>query len=145
MDVDPEVLWVPAKTASKRSMSAEHKAALAEGRKAGAAVRAYLDALEAHRPKRGRRRTKESIEARLASIEDQIPDAEPLKRVSLIQDRNDLQAELDRQDETTNLDELEQRFIEHAADYSARKGISYAAWREVGVPAAALKAAGISR
>ena len=32
-----------------------------------------------------------------------------------------------------------------AKGYSERKGISYAAWREAGVPAATLKAAGISR
>lgn len=36
-------------------MSAEHKRALAVGRDEGRAVRQYLEALEAHKPKRGRR------------------------------------------------------------------------------------------
>ena len=40
---------------------------------------------------------------------------------------------------------LEKAFIGAAASYSARKKISYAAWRENGVSAAVLKAAGISR
>ena len=46
----------------------------------GRAVRRYLEALEAHKPKRGRKRTPESIEKRLARIEDELPDADPLNR-----------------------------------------------------------------
>ena len=56
-------------------MSDEHKAALAEGRRQGAAVRAYLEALENNRPKRGRRRTPESMMAKLAELEASIGDA----------------------------------------------------------------------
>ena len=47
-------------------MSDEHKAALAEGRTQGRAVRNYLDALEATKPKRGRKRTPDSVKKRLA-------------------------------------------------------------------------------
>ncbi len=36
-------------------------------------------------------------------------------------------------------------FIEHAAAFAERKGISYATFREMGVPAAVLKEAGITR
>ena len=36
-------------------------------------------------------------------------------------------------------------FVQVAATYSARKGISYAAWRAVGVDAAVLNKAGIGR
>ena len=56
-------------------MSDEHKAALAEGRKQGRAVRNYLEAVEATKPKRGRKRTPESIEARLGRIDEEIEDA----------------------------------------------------------------------
>ena len=38
-------------------MTDEHKAALAQGRSEGRAVRDYLDALRANKPKRGRKRT----------------------------------------------------------------------------------------
>ena len=58
--------------AKKSSMSVEHKAALAEGRRQGAAVRNYLEALEQHRPKRGRKRTSESIRKRLGVIEAEL-------------------------------------------------------------------------
>jgi hypothetical protein len=40
---------------------------------------------------------------------------------------------------------LEAGFIKVAAAYSKRKGISYAAWRAVGVEPTVLKQAGISR
>ena len=71
-------------------MSDSHKAALAEGREQGRAVRRYLEALEAHKPKRGRKRTQESIEKRLAGIEEQLPDADPLTRLHLVQERMNL-------------------------------------------------------
>jgi hypothetical protein len=51
--------------ASKRIVSDSHKAAMAKGREESRAVSADLGALEAHRLKRGRRRTPESIRARL--------------------------------------------------------------------------------
>jgi hypothetical protein len=40
---------------------------------------------------------------------------------------------------------LESAFVKSARSYSERKGISYAAWRQVGVEPAVLKKAGISR
>jgi hypothetical protein len=133
------------KKSRKRSMSDEHKAALAAGRNEGRAVRRYLEALEAHRPKRGRKRTPESIQKRLDTIDNQLTAADPLSRVNLIQERMDLQSELAAMDEKVDLTELETAFVRAAADYSSRRGISYAAWREAGVTASVLKQAGISR
>lgn len=126
-------------------MSEDHKAALAEGRNQGRAVRRYLEALDAHKPKRGRKRTPESIGKRLARIEVELVNADALKRLQLIQERLDLSAELESSGDRVDLSELEKGFIEAAAAYSARKGISYAAWRELGVDAAVLKRAGVTR
>lgn len=126
-------------------MSEEHKAALAEGRNQGRAVRRYLEALEAHKPKRGRKRTPESIKKRLDRIDAELADADPLKRVQLIQERLDLTSELDSAGAKVDLSELEQGFVDAARGYSERKGISYAAWRELGVDASVLKRAGIRR
>jgi hypothetical protein len=126
-------------------MSAQHKAALAVGRSEGRAVRNYLEALEAHKPKRGRRRTPESISARLEKIEADLDSAEPIKRVDLIQERLNLEAELAAYDNRKDISELEGAFIDAAAGYSDRKGITYAAWREAGVSAATLSAAGVTR
>ncbi len=129
-----------------RTMSAAHKAALAQGRTQGRAVRVYLEALDASRPKRGRKRTPESIEARLAKVVAEIPDAPPVQRLQLVQERMDLEAELTAASApSVDLEALEREFVDAAKGYSQRKGISYAAWREAGVPAATLKAAGISR
>ena len=135
---------MPTKKSSK-GMSAEHKAALAEGRAQGRAIREYLEALEAHKPKRGRKRTPESMKKRLAALEKDIVDADPMKRVALIQERIDLEQELAAAEVGVDLTTLEKDFVTYAKDYSERKNISYAAWREVGVSAATLKDAGISR
>jgi len=126
-------------------MTDQHKAALAEGRAESRAVKNYLEALEENKPKRGRRRTKESIENRLERIEADLPTANPLNRVKLIQERMDLTAELNASEEPVDLSDLEKAFVENAKGYSERKGISYAAWRELGVAPAVLKKAGITR
>ncbi len=134
--------------ATKRTrtpMSDEHKAALAEGRNQGRSVRRYLEALDAHRPKRGRKRTPDSMRKRLDKIDVELASADPLKRLQLIQERLDLTAELEAASEKVDLSGLEKEFVDAAAAYSARKGISYAAWRELGVEPGVLKRAGISR
>lgn len=131
--------------ASKATMSDEHKAALAAGRTEGRAVRQYLEALESHKPKRGRQRTAESISARIATIDKKLFTADPLTRVLLAQERLDLEAELAGKDDTVDIGGLEAEFVAAAAAYGARKGISYTAWRSVGVDADVLKRAGISR
>ncbi len=131
--------------APRKEMTEEHKAALAEGRAQGRAVRNYLEALDAHRPKRGRKRTPESMRARLATIESSIDSADPMTRLQLVQERIDLAAAIAAAETTIDLSALEEGFVAAAAAYGERKGISYSAWREVGVPAAVLKRAGIGR
>ena len=126
-------------------MSADHKAALAQGRSEGRAVRDYLAALRANKPKRGRKRTPDSINKRISGIEDQLATADPLTEVKLIQERFNLSRELETMDSQIDLQSLEDEFVGVASSYSARQGISYAAWREVGVPASVLKRAGVSR
>ena len=126
-------------------MSNEHKAALAEGRDQGRAVRRYLEALDANKPRRGRKRSPDSVKKRLAAIDTEIATADPLRRVHLVQERSDLQAELDASESTVDIDALEKDFVAAAAPYSERKGITYATWREVGVPAGVLQRAGIGR
>src|SRR2546430_325964 len=99
----------PAKPA--RTMSDEHKAALAAGREQGRVVRRYLEALEAHRPKRGRKRTAEGIPRRLAAVEEQLATADPLARLHLVQERMDLQGQLESGGEETDIAGLESEFV----------------------------------
>jgi hypothetical protein len=126
-------------------MTDEHKAALAAGRVEGKAVRDYLEALRSNKPKRGRKRTADSIRKRLAEIDAELPFADAVRTLRLVQDKLDLQAELETADAKVDVTALEAAFVKVAKSYGTRNGISYTAWREVGVPAAALKAAGISR
>jgi hypothetical protein len=126
-------------------MTDDHKAALAVGRSESRAVRDYLEALKANKPKRGRKRTPESIARRLEAIEAEFLETDPLGELKLIQERMDLQEELESMDTGVDITALEAEFVTVAGSYSHRQGISYAAWREVGVDAAVLKQANISR
>lgn len=128
-----------------KKMTTEHKQALAAGRAEGRAVKAYLDALEQQRPRRGRKRTPDSIKKRLAAIEKALPDASSLQRLQLVQERRDLEQELAASSEKADLTKLEADFVKVARAYSERKGIQYASWRELGVSADVLKKAGVSR
>ena len=136
---------MPVKKSSKRSMSDDHKASLAQGRSEGRVVRNYLEALSANTPKRGRRRTPESIDRRLATIEAELPEADAMRRLKMVQERRDLLAERETLAAPVDLRALEDAFVEIVESYSARQGISYQSWREVGVPAAVLSRAGVSR
>jgi len=128
-----------------RRMSDEHKAALAEGREQGRAVRRYLEALESNKPKRGRKRTTESISRRLNDIEQKLATADPLTRLHLTQERMDLQRQMAAGDSNVDMAALEAEFIQAAGPYSRRKGITYQAWREAGLEPRVLKAAGLTR
>lgn len=129
-------------------MTAAHKAALAAGRDESRAVRAYLEALESVAPKRrGRRRTPDSIKTRLATVAAALPDAAPLNRLQLLQEKTDLERELTTLTNARDVDltALRKAFIKAAKSYGQRKGIQYATWRAAGVDAATLKDAGITR
>ena len=126
------------------AMSQAHKAALAQGRRESKAISNYLGAIESRRP--GHQVTRESLEARLAGIDERIAaEPNPLKRVELVQSKLDSQKALQLMGEAQNEADVEKGFVENAASYSERKGITYGAWREAGVPAAVLKKAGIAR
>ena len=112
-----------------------------------AAIRDYLKALEQNAPQRGRKRTTESVGRQLATLEGELAGASVTKRLSLIQQRIDLEAELEALSQAASVDltALEAGFATYAAAYGGRRGISYAAWREIGVSSATLKSAGIRR
>jgi len=126
-------------------MTDDHKAALARGRVEGRAVREYLESLKANRPRRGRRRTPESIKARLAVIERELAKADALTELKLRQERRNLEAELHSGSAGVDHAALEKAFVQVAKSYSERQGISYSTWRDQGVDAAVLKKAGIQR
>ena len=99
------------RTAKKRTVSDEHKAAMAQGRNESRAVNQYLSALDSHRPKRGRKRTPESIEKRLKAIETQLETASGVNRLSLVQERLDLNRELEGMTASSDIGDLEEEFV----------------------------------
>jgi uncharacterized protein YicC (UPF0701 family) len=128
-----------------KAVTAQHKAAMAVGRNESRAVRLYLEALTANRPKRGRKRTTDSIAKRLAAIEEQLTSAEALTKVNLLQEQANLKSELKSAGDNVDMSELEASFIASVKTYSERKGISYSIWRSMGVDADILSKGGISR
>ena len=79
------------------------------------------------------------MQARLADEKD------TLKQVELHQARLEIVEALADAGDAIDLSKMEAEFAQVASAYSDRKGISYAAWRSVGVPAAVLKKAGVTR
>lgn len=124
------------------AMSDEHKAALAQGRKESRAIKAYLEALDARKP--GPPVSKDSLQKRLDNVNEKLGVTEnPLEKVDLIQSKLDIEKAIDEVENTQDFTALESGFVDSVASYSDRKGVSYTAWREYGVPAAVLKSAGI--
>ena len=103
-------------------MTDSHKAALERGRAEGRIVRDYLEALRSNKPKRGRKRTADSINKRLAAIETSLPTASAIDELQLIQERRDLNAELASLGIGVDMGEIEESFVER------RQGI----WRAQG-------------
>jgi hypothetical protein len=125
-------------------MSDEHKAALAQGRRESRTIKRYLDALGKRRP--GRPVTRESLERKLEGLDAKLAaESDALRRVDLVQRRLEAAQSLAAMADSADLGVLESGFVEVAKSYSERKGISYSAWREVGVSADVLRRAGIGQ
>ncbi|MBV8949960.1 MAG: hypothetical protein JOZ99_03730 [Actinobacteria bacterium] len=125
------------------TMTQSHKDALARGREASRHVRAYLEALEQHRPRRGRQRSPESIRRQLAELDAELGKAGAMRKLELIARRMQLEGELSAKNAKVDLATLRRNFIKHAPQYARSKGIPAQAFREAGVPAADLREAGL--
>ena len=126
------------------AMSDEHKAALAQGRKEARAIKQYLDVLAARKP--GRPVTPERLKKRIADLEGRIAaESDPMRALEMRQARLDAEAALAKAPATVDMESLEAGFVACAKAYADRKGLSYTAWREQGVPAPILAKAGIPR
>jgi hypothetical protein len=117
------------------------------GRDQGRVIRRYLGVLEASRSNRGVKRTVEAITSRLMKIDELLVSSDPLARLHLTQERIDLHAELVRTGNGQELDmaALEKEFVKVAKAYGDQTGITFAAWRQVGVETEVLDRAGIVR
>jgi hypothetical protein len=110
-----------------------HKSALVNGRAEGKIIREYLELVEDLKPRRGRRRTKDSISKRLNQIEAEIVGAEPVRRLYLIQERMNLRNEFSRFRTREDHLALEKAFISVARSFSERNHVTFEAWKEFGI------------
>jgi hypothetical protein len=109
-----------------------------------AAVRRYLEALQSPPKLRSGWRNPDQ---RLGELNEFLErkGIDPLARLSAVQERMDLSAYMDGSGVGSDFDQIKTDFVAAAASYAQRKGISYAAWRACGVPAAVLREAGIKQ
>jgi hypothetical protein len=115
-------------------------------RELGRVVRRYLGALEASRSSKGKRRNIEAVQSRLLKIDELLVTADPLARLHMTQERIDLHADMVRlANGELDLSSLEKDFIRVAKSYGDTTGVTYAAWRQVGVDTEVLDQAGIVR
>ena len=129
----------------KTAMSDAHKAALAKGREEGRVVRRYLEALESTKPRRGRKRTT-GLDHQASQHHRRSADrCRCIEPAPPVQEKQQLEAELSQTGDTVDLAALEKEFIKVARAYGDRKGITYSAWRTVGVSAPVLQQAKIAR
>jgi hypothetical protein len=134
------------KRAAKKAMSPTHKRALAAGRSESLAVNAYLAALNVPK-KRGRKVSAAALRTRLNAAEERARTKIGVDRVLAHQEARDLRARLGsaRKHASADIKRLEQEFVRVAKGFSERRGISYGAWRDAGVPADVLKQTRIKR
>jgi hypothetical protein len=130
---------------AKRQVSDSQKKAMARGRANSRVVKEYLEALERNRPRRGRKRTPAGIRKRLDAIANEMDDATQLAKLDMVQERINLEAELDQLLAVEDITDKQKAFVSIANEYSESRGISWAAWREMGVPSEVLREAGLTR
>lgn len=122
----------------------EHKEAMPRGRYEAPVVKRYLERFQS-RPDQ-RRRSPEQLKDRIRDLEGRVAQEDnPLRRLELVQDRIEAERALADIESEEDIEGLEEEFKQVVASYSERKGISYAAWRELGVPARVLREGGVSR
>lgn len=129
----------PKKAVRQGPRSEEWKQASKAGHEQAKAIDAYFEML-------GKPRTLVPREGAIRKLEAELQSAKGVKRVVAMQRLNDAQIKLQL---STNggpgRQEVEAMFVAHAAAFSAKKGITYGTWRDAGVPARVLKAAGIAQ
>lgn len=131
-------------TTTERKLSPEHKDALALGRKRSKIVNDYLTVIDSDKPKRGRKRTQESINKRLAAIDAELVSSTMVKRLRLLTEAESLQKEQEKLVDNEKIKELEDQFVEVAKEFDNGR-IPYPAWRALGVSTEVLDRAGITK
>lgn len=123
-------------------MSASTRERIAESRRQNSAVRRYLQHVRAG--KRGRGAEPETLRKRIERTRAAIEACDDLlQELELRQQIIDLEKRLAATEDAPGSFDLEEAFVKEAGNYSARTGVGWKAFRQMGVPAAVLRRAGI--
>lgn len=132
----------PAKRAAKKSQgkrTEEWKQASRAGHAQAKAINEYLAMLDVPQ-------TRLPSEKLLHKLQGEMQSEKGVKKILAIQRFNDARMRLLLATSGgPGREEIELAFIEHVKPYSEKKGITYGTWREAGVPARVLKAAGLAQ
>lgn len=128
-------------------MSAAHKKALADGRRMSKTVDTYIRAIQTPNA-RGRKVSAAQIKSRLEEARQKVTTETGVNMLLAVQAVRDLDVKLHTRtngNSETARKQATAAFIKIAAAFSKSRNISYASWRDIGVPASVLKQAGIAR
>lgn len=131
---------------AKRVVTEEHKNAMHVGRRNANVVDKYLIAIG--KPKRrGRPISIDELKRRRDEAKTDAESATGTARLKLLQSVRDLDDRISTEtsDSAVDIGALQAEFVKVAAAYGQSHGIDYPTWREAGVPADVLKAAGIKQ
>lgn len=135
---------VSTRPASKRAPARSAVPSPQERRAATRVVRRYLEQLDAPDPERVRSRLRRQLERAERKLADESA-LGVLERLELIQARIDATAGLRALPDPAEAAAVEDEFVACAAAWAAHRGITWDAFRAVGVPASVLTRAGIPR
>lgn len=126
-------------------MSEENKKAMALGRERSRWVDAYIKALETHKYKgRGAQRPdSDDLKKRISELTKVIASSTGVEKVLRIQEKADLEKQLNSFTEDERFRELEARFLSVIKQFSLDRGVSFDSWRIAGVPVRTLAKAGM--
>ena len=135
-------------TRTKKTPMETHKEALAEGRNHLESSAGTSTPWRRTSPTAAASAPPDTVKKRLATVEAaELKDSSGLARLNLLQDRRDLEVELaSMQAVRARLERAGKGIREGPQEgYSAKKRISYGAWREFGVPARSIEESRDSR
>lgn len=127
------------------TLSNERKEAMAIGRAQTQIVRDYIGAIARQEASKNRGRLNpEKLKGRILEAAQLFQtETDPIRKLDLLKKQREWTEKLQQWRDTEITPELEQAFIDVAADYADRNGYSYTDFRALGVTAAVLRQAGI--
>lgn len=129
------------KSGKKRPMTAEHRAALSQGKINNSAIRSYLTALEG--TSESPSGDLEKLKERMKTLEGALANGtDPLQKVRYAQDLINIRRKVTAIQSVADLQENEEKVIPLLLPYSEKAGVTRAAWKLLKVPDRVLDAAG---